>query len=136
MMMRRLVFLCFVLSAGILILAACGGAPAIGVDPAQLDLGEISSTAPVSGTLRLTNTGTGVLKLGDLRTSCGCTSAVAAQSTLAAGASTELTITFDPLTHPGLYGPVMRIVYVVSNAGADLEIPVYVTVLSPKEGTP
>jgi len=135
-MIRRLIFLCFVLTAGILILAGCGGAPAISVDPVQLDLGKIASTAPVSSTLQLTNTGTDTLLIGDLRTSCGCTSAVVAEKTLRAGASTDLTITFDPLTHPGLYGPVLRLVYVASNAGQELEIPVQVTILSPEEASP
>lgn len=135
-MIRRLIFLCFVLTAGILILAGCGGTPAISVEPTQLDLGNIASTAPVSGTLQLTNTGSGILRIGDLRTSCGCTSAVVAEKTLGAGASTDLTITFDPLTHPGLVGPVMRFVYVASNGGEELEIPLTVTILSPDEETP
>jgi len=124
MMIRRAAFLFLILTASILLIVGCGGTPAISVTPLQLNLGKISSTAPMSGTVQLTNTGAGTLVIGDLRTSCGCTSAVAAQTSLKAGASTDLTITFDPLTHPGLYGPVMRLVYVASNAGAELAIPV------------
>lgn len=136
MTLRRAAFLLSILAASLLILAGCGGTPAITASPAQLDLGKISSTTPMSGTVQLTNTGAGTLRLGDLRTSCGCTSAVAAQTSLKSGASTDLTITFDPLTHPGLYGPVMRIVYVASNAEAELEIPVFVTILTPEEESP
>lgn len=136
MMIRRAAFLFSILTAILLILAGCGGIPALSVAPAQLDLGKISATAPTSGTVRLTNTGTGTLQIGDLRTSCGCTSAVVGQNALKAGASTDLTITFDPLTHPGLVGPVMRLVYVASNAGAELNIPVYVTILTPEEEAP
>lgn len=118
-------------------LVACAGSPTVVVVPASFDFGEISAAAPVSGTLSIRNEGNGPLRIESLRTSCSCTTAEVADTTVAAQAETTLTITFDPLVHEGLYGPLLRMVYVESNDPdtPELEIPVHITILSPEEAT-
>jgi hypothetical protein len=70
-----------------------------------------------------------------VRTSCGCTTATLAATTVPAGAAVDLQVTFDPQAHPGLYGPLLRIVYLSSNdpAQPEVEIPVSVEILAPEE---
>lgn len=118
-----------------LILVGCGGSPQLAVVPAQIDLGTIAADAPVTTVLQVHNQGTRPLTLTGVTSSCGCTTATLADTNVAAGAMTELTVAFDPTTHPGLYGPVLRLVYLTSNdpAHPEVEIPVTVEILPPKE---
>ncbi len=114
--------------------AACAGTPVLQVNPDTYDFGAIPATAPVSATVQVTNGGRGVLRLGAVRTSCGCTQATLDATELGAGATANLTITFDPQAHPGLYGPLLRLVYLSSNdpQRPELEIPVHVEILAPE----
>lgn len=116
-------------------LAACGGAPALITAPAEFDFGDVPAADPVSATLVLRNQGTGTLHIESVRTSCGCTTADIADTSVAPNGETTLTVTFDPLAHEGLYGPLLRMVYVASNDPdqPELEIPVTVNVLNPEE---
>lgn len=122
-----------VLLAGLLLLAACTGDPELTVAPSEIDLGEIAADAPVTATVHVQNTGTSELHITGVTTSCGCTSAELAHDRLAAGATALLTVQFDPQTHPGLYGPVLRMVYLHSNdpAQAEVEVPLHVNILQP-----
>lgn len=122
-----------VLLAIVALLAACTGTPALTVVPGEIDLGEIAADAPVTTTVRIQNTGTSELHITGVRTSCGCTTAELTHDRLAAGAAGQLTVRFDPQTHPGLYGPVLRLVYLQSNdpAQAEVEVPLYVTIMEP-----
>ncbi|RIK51240.1 MAG: hypothetical protein DCC57_10915 [Chloroflexi bacterium] len=126
-------FLLPMLLAGLL--AACGGAPAMTVAPAAIDFGAIPADNPVSTTIQVYNQGTAALRIDNVRTSCGCTTATLSSTTVAAGAAVDLQVTFDPQAHPGLYGPLLRIVYLSSNdpTQPELEIPVSVEILAPKE---
>lgn len=118
-----------------IVLAACGGSPALAVSPATYDFGAIAADAPVTTTLQVSNAGQGKLSITGVSTSCGCTTAQLEETTLAPGAVTNLTITFDPQAHPGLYGPLLRTVYLQSNdpAQPEVEVPVHVDILAPKE---
>lgn len=118
------------------ILAGCiGGAPQITVSPESYDFGDIPAAEPVSGHLTLRNAGDKPLQIESLSTSCGCTTAEVDKQTIPPGDAAYLTVTFDPQAHPGLYGPLMRIVYVKSNdpQTPELEITVTVNVLEPQE---
>jgi hypothetical protein len=117
------------------LLAACGGAPAIAVAPVEIDFGPIAAANPVTTTVQVRNQGRGTLRLEGVRTSCGCTTANLSKTEIAAGDTAELQVTFDPQAHPGLYGAVLRLVYLTSNdpATPELEIPVTVEILNPEE---
>ena len=127
--------LVFSLFVTLLILSACSGSPSIRVEPGEVDLGDIPAAQPVSATVQVRNGGSGTLEIAELRTSCGCTTAEIESQSLAAGVETTLTVAFDPLAHDGLYGPLLRIVYIQSNDPdePELEIPVVVNVLTPEE---
>jgi len=115
----------------ILLLAACTRAPILTVEPSEFDFGDISAAAPVSATLQVRNQGNRALTISDISTSCGCTTAAVTQSTVAAGQTTDLQVTFDPQAHPGLYGPLLRIVYLQSNDPdhPEVEVPITVNIL-------
>ena len=120
-----------------LLLSACGGAPSVLATPAELDLGAIPAADPVTGTLVIRNQGNAPLRIESLSTSCGCTTAEVANETIAPNSETTLRVTFDPLAHAGLYGPLLRLVYVATNDPnlPELGIPVTVTVLDPEEAS-
>lgn len=117
------------------LIAACGGAPAVAVFPDAIDFGAIAADAPVTATVQVYNQGTAALRIDGVRTSCGCTTATLSAKTVAVGGAVDLQVTFDPQAHPGLYGPLLRIVYLTSNdpAQPELEIPVSVEILAPEE---
>lgn len=120
------------------LMAACTGSPAIAVVPAEFDFGNIAAADTVTGAITIQNRGKRSLQIKELSTSCGCTTASVSETTVAPGAETILTIGFDPQAHPGLYGPLLRMIYVQSNDPnqPELEIPVTVTILSPEEASP
>jgi hypothetical protein len=112
------------LLAGLLVLAgvAAAGYAALPQAPgqielnaAQFDFGTVPNTGPVSHTFQVYNAGQGPLEITGLATSCGCTAATIASRHLAPGASTDLTVIYDPLVHDGATGEFMRIVYVRSD---------------------
>jgi Protein of unknown function (DUF1573) len=117
------------------VLAACGGSPTLAILPATYDFGAIAEDAPVTATLQVANTGRGKLIISGITTSCGCTTAKVDEAELTPGAVTNLTITFDPQAHPGLYGPLLRMVYLHSNdpAQPEVEVPVTVDILDPNK---
>lgn len=118
-------------------LTGCTQAPALVVEPAMFDFGKISSIEPVQVDLQVHNGGQTSLIITGLSTSCGCTSARVDQEAVEPGQSTTLSVAFDPRAHPGLYGPLLRMVYVTSNDPdhPELEIPIHVYVLAPEEET-
>lgn len=124
-------FLLIVLLAAVL--AGCGGSPTLAVSPATYDFGKVAADAPVTTILQVSNTGQGKLTISGITTSCGCTTAKIDETTLAPGAVANLTITFDPQAHPGLYGPLLRMVYLRSNdpVQPEVEVPVHVEILDP-----
>jgi hypothetical protein len=117
------------------LLAACGGTPAIAVMPEKIDFGAIPASDPVTPTVEVRNEGNDALHISGVSTSCGCTTATLSSPEVAVGAAADLQISFNPQAHPGLYGPLLRIVYLQSNdpAQPELEVPVTVEILRPKE---
>jgi hypothetical protein len=105
------------------------------VAPAAIDFGAIPADKPVITTVQVYNEGTAALRIENVRTSCGCTTATLSSTTIAAGEAADLQVTFDPQAHPGLYGPLLRIVYLTSNdpTQPEVEIPVSVEILAPEE---
>jgi hypothetical protein len=81
----------------------------------EFDFGTIPNTGPVSQTFQVRNTGDGPLEISGVSTSCGCTTAEVGSQRLAAGESTDLTVTYDPLAHDGATGDFIRLVYIRSD---------------------
>jgi hypothetical protein len=126
--------------AGLLVLAVAVGYAALPQAPGQIELsasqfdfGTVPNTSPVSHTFQVHNAGQGLLEITGLATSCGCTSATIASRHLAPAASTDLTVTYDPLAHDGATGQFMRIVYVRSDDPntPEASLTIYVTVVEP-----
>lgn len=69
----------------------------------------------VSTTFEISNEGVAELKIGELTTSCGCTSASIEQATLSTGEKTTVTVTFDPDFHEEPSGTLKRTVFIPSN---------------------
>lgn len=117
------------------LLAACGGTPTIAVTPDKIDFGAIPAAEPVTTTVQVRNQGNGTLHIRGVSTSCGCTTATLSTPEVAAGATADLQVSFNPQAHPGLYGPLLRIVYLESNdpARPEVEVPVTVEILEPEE---
>ncbi|MCB0112574.1 MAG: DUF1573 domain-containing protein [Caldilineaceae bacterium] len=120
-----------------LLVVACGGSPAIVASPEEFDFGDVPAADPVTATFVLQNQGNGTLRIDSVRTSCGCTTADVADTSIAPHDDTILTVTFDPQAHEGLYGPLLRMIYIASNDPdqPEIEIPVTVNVLAPEEAS-
>jgi hypothetical protein len=82
----------------------------------ELDLGQVVNGEVRNFEVPLVNQGEGDLVIESVSTSCGCTSAQVIPTTLEAGGSGVLQITFDSGAHgPEELGPVMRQVFIASN---------------------
>ena len=81
----------------------------------EFDFGTVANNAPVDHVFQVHNAGDGPLQISGVSTSCGCTSATVGRDRLAPGESTELRVSYDPLTHDGATGQFMRVVYVRSD---------------------
>lgn len=75
--------------------AAAQGQPRIVVEPMSLDFGKMEQYQAETASLVIRNAGDATLHLGEIEVTCGCTAASPAVDTLAPGASTEVTITFN-----------------------------------------
>lgn len=69
----------------------------------------------VSAIFSVRNEGTKDLIIGDITTSCGCTSATIANTKIAPGKETELTVTFDPNFHEEPFDVFKRTVFIPTN---------------------
>jgi rhodanese-related sulfurtransferase len=95
--------------------------PKISIGRKLHDFGEIPQFGGVRQTLfTVTNTGAGTLVVGDITTSCSCTSATLSSYSIEAGESAELTVLFDPDLHEEPEGVFTRTVFIPSN---DVNIP-------------
>jgi hypothetical protein len=99
----------------------------------EFDFGTIPNTGPVSQIFQVRNAGDGPLAISGVSTSCGCTTAKVGSQQLAAGESTDLTVTYDPLAHDGATGEFMRLVYIRSDDPdtPEASLTIRVTVLEP-----
>lgn len=74
--------------------------PELSVDRNLHDFGVIPQFGGTVETMfELKNTGTELLKIGTLTTSCSCTKATVAKASLEPGESTKMTVVFDPNLH-------------------------------------
>ncbi|HDQ73877.1 MAG TPA: DUF1573 domain-containing protein [Chloroflexi bacterium] len=112
------IFILLLLLMGVTLTAACAAARQPGrieLGETEFDLGEISSTGPVSQTFQMRNAGQGTLEITGVSTSCGCTTAEVDRSRLGPGETATLTVTYDPQAHGGQMGRFTRVVYVRSD---------------------
>jgi hypothetical protein len=79
------------------------------------DFGTIpSGPGNVSQVYYIQNTGTDVLEVSSVVTSCGCTTAHLSSSVIPSGTRADLTVVFDPDYHDTV-GPVTRVVWLETN---------------------
>lgn len=105
------------LAAALLLAGGAGPEPAPGrprllLETPSYDFGKIDPSSVVTHRFRVRNGGAAPLTLGEPRPSCGCTSTVTGQRTLAPGESTELEVTFHA---DRTQGPVKKTVEVPSD---------------------
>ncbi len=89
--------------------------PNLDVPVADYDFGTIpSGPGNVSQVFYIQNTGTEVLEVSSVVTSCGCTTAHLSSSVIPPGTRADLTVVFDPDYHDTV-GPVTRLVWLLTN---------------------
>jgi hypothetical protein len=100
---------------------------------AEFDFGTVPNTKAVSETFEIRNEGSGTLEITGVSTSCGCTTAEVADSSVLPGESTELVVTYDPQAHGGATGRFMRVIYIRSNDAQtpEAQLTVFVNVVEP-----
>jgi hypothetical protein len=91
-----------------------GGYPAIEITPPSHDFGTIPKEE-VSHTFIVKNSGTDILEIEKISTSCACTTAKIELEELDPGQSTNMVVTFDPNAMESIEENVFRIVYIRSN---------------------
>jgi len=87
-------------------------APKIGVQQLNHDFGDINQGDVVTHAFVITNNGGDLLKINDVKASCGCTAAKPEKSELGPGESTNLSVTFNS---KGRKGPQTKTVTVTTN---------------------
>ncbi|MBK7630270.1 MAG: DUF1573 domain-containing protein [Ignavibacteriales bacterium] len=87
-------------------------APKVSVQQLSHDFGDISENEVVKHTYVISNNGGDLLKISDVRASCGCTAAKPDKSELKPGESTNLIVSFNS---KGRKGPQSKTVTVVTN---------------------
>jgi rhodanese-related sulfurtransferase len=93
------------------------------------DFGEITQYGGVvTADFIITNNGSENLAIGDITTSCSCTSATVASKSVAPGGQTTLTVVFDPDFHEEPLGVFKRTVFIPTNDPNTLEAEVAVQV--------
>lgn len=73
------------------------------------------------------NVGAQPLEILAVSTSCGCTEAEVEDQEIAPGEQTKLLVTYDPDVHPGLTGPIKRVIYIKSNDPLQKEVELELT---------
>jgi hypothetical protein len=87
-------------------------APKISVQVSEHNLGDIIQGEVVSHTFTISNSGGDILKITDVRASCGCTAAQPDKKDLKPSESTNIKVTFNS---KGRIGPQISTVYINSN---------------------
>jgi rhodanese-related sulfurtransferase len=82
----------------------------------------------VEATFIVKNEGTEMLEIGDITTSCSCTSASISSSAILAGGQAELTVVFDPDFHEEPVDVFKRTVFIPTNDPANPEMEVAIEV--------
>jgi hypothetical protein len=100
--------LCLLLAA-----VAVAAAPKVGIDPLEIDLGNVEEGQSFERFIEVTNLGDGVLVLEDVKASCGCTAvALAGVAELRQGDTERISITFNT---KNLEGEVAKTVTVITS---------------------
>lgn len=103
--------------------------PQIVVDRKLHDFGEVPQFGgKVETTFTVSNTGTEVLEIGTLTTSCSCTSATIDNAAIKPGESAVMTVVFDPNFHAEPLDVFKRTVFITTNDPNDPEAEVSVQV--------
>ncbi|HDQ73915.1 MAG TPA: DUF1573 domain-containing protein [Chloroflexi bacterium] len=84
------------------------------IPSASYNFGQIYDTWDVTHIFAVQNTGDADLLIGNLVTSCGCTTAELSSNVVPPGQRADLTVTFDADYHP-TNGPVSRLVWFATN---------------------
>jgi hypothetical protein len=90
----------------------------------EYDFKNIEQGKIVDHNFTITNTGGDLLKITDVRASCGCTAAKPDKLDLKPGESTEIKVTFNS---SGRLGPQVKYVYVNTNDPSNTEIKLQIT---------
>lgn len=105
------------------------GGPLISLDRTFYDFGVI---ARYGGTVQeifvVKNNGTEILIIGDILTSCGCTSATISSTSINPGESAELTVIFDPDFHKEPLDVFRRTVFIPTNDPRTPEVEITIQV--------
>jgi len=113
---KVLLFAAFAAVLMIAVYASMPKAPKIMLSATSFDAGDIDPAKGIwEKKFSIRNEGNAPLIIEGISTSCGCTKAKAAEEKIKPGKETELNVTYDPSTHPGLTGRIERIVYISSN---------------------
>lgn len=98
----------------------------------EYDFGKIKKQdGNVYADFAVKNTGTDTLSIGDIVTSCGCTSATIDKTSVPAGGSAAVTVTFDPNFHEEPQGRFTRSIFVPTNDpnNQEIEFKIYVEII-------
>lgn len=108
--------------------------PKIVVQQDKFDFGDIKQGEKVTHNFVISNNGGDILKIENVRASCGCTAAVPEKDQIAPGESTELKVTFNS---SGRNGKQHKNVYIKSNDFERPEVVLTITgnVVNPNTGT-
>lgn len=99
------------------------------------DFGDIpKSGGKVKTIFEVKNTGSEILIIGKLSTSCGCTTATISENNILPNKSAELSVIFDPNFHPEPQEKITRTVFIPSNdpLNREAEIRIMVDILEDK----
>jgi hypothetical protein len=70
-------------------------APSMALDRTEHDFGDVQEGTEVKTSFVVSNAGNAPLVIDDVRTSCGCTGAVAGSRQVPPGGSTQITVSYD-----------------------------------------
>lgn len=111
------------------------GVPSVQIPQIEYDFGRIpKSGGSVETGFTIRNVGTGMLLLGEITTSCACTSARVASSSVLPGDETIITVVFNPNTHEEPPDRFLRKIYIPTNDPIQPEIvfTIYVDIIENK----
>ncbi|QSH39146.1 DUF1573 domain-containing protein [Candidatus Kaiserbacteria bacterium] len=101
----------------------------ISFDRAVHDFGDVpQSQGILQTTFTVRNTGKSLLNIGELSTSCGCTTAEISNENIAPGDAAILTVYFDPDFHKEPSDKLTRTIFIPTNDPNNLEAEVKITV--------
>lgn len=89
--------------------------PSIEFDRTSHDFGLRGETEIASTEFRILNKGDKTLEVGNITTSCGCTSAKISNKSIEPNDSATLTVVFDPTVHSEPAGKFNRMVFIETN---------------------